>query len=583
MDRPHRSEENRIRPQSRPHPPRATALPAAPGPALGPAQAAPRTPEAVASVQRLAGNRAAALAVQRAREEAPAPAAPAAPARQGQAEQPADQPAERADPAAEVIERLTRSIEEDTVVDKAKRNVFSPRTWWPEQWLVEGPVRLRRVLERRIIGGKLFSEADLNDITTLSRLNPKWLRDTGIGLMSEAETYIGGELPDYSGWLQLSPGKRLLIATLAFHANHPGKRAPGTPAPISPDYTLGRFLMARNLPEDERRVLDEERDQQIRETAIDTLHPAGLPRERRHALAETDLVSDYAERNRQANEILTAVLLVLQHGLQIYDPEAKKHVPYGGDVIRALAHGGRVNIRIPALRDGDDPMALTDFLGATRNGQLTEATSKRAFATHRTSIGKNKEGEEGTFQEKGGTLASLTNMVTPSLPERGVERPRMMGVDIAGGGLGSRDWNGEVVLPNGSHGHMLLVFTPPTRRTDGSLLVGIETVAPGKPSPVGYKHDFRSTEATANPESVLHGHKGDKVGKGGLKNNERYVDLRQMGGDGGWRAFLEQVKREWYAELERTQDGSAERRRMYERLVGPRQNFRSGGAPGPAR
>src|SRR5690606_11168611 len=132
----------------------------------------------------------------------------------------------------------------------------------------------------------------------------------------------------------------------------------------------------------------------------------------------------------------------------------------GGDVVRALAHGGRVNIRIPALRDGDDPMALTDFLGATRNGQLTEATSKRAFATHRTAIGKNKEGEEGTFQEKGGTLTSLTNMVTPSLPERGVERPRMMGVDIAGGGLDSRDWNGEVVLPNGSHGHMLLVFTP---------------------------------------------------------------------------------------------------------------------------
>jgi hypothetical protein len=151
-----------------------------------------------------------------------------------------------------------------------------------------------------------------------------------------------------------------------------------------------------------------------------------------------------------------------------------------------------------------------------------------------------------------------------------------MGMDISGGGFGSRDWNGDVVLPNGSYGHMLLILTPPTAAKDGSLLVGIETIKPHAESPVGYVHNARSTEATANPESVLHGHKGDKVGSGGLKHNERLVELRELGkaqGSGDWRAFLDEIKREWLDELEKNKDDVAEQRKMYERLVGRRQHF----------
>lgn len=247
-----------------------------------------------------------------------------------------------------------------------------------------------------------------------------------------------------------------------------------------------------------------------------------------------------------------------------------------GDVIRALAHGGRVNIRIPALRQGESRTALTDFLGVTDQGKREDFVDKRGFATHRTAIGKNKGDQRGTFKEEGGALASLTNVLTPSASAIGPERPQLMGVDISGGGFGSKDWNGDVVLPNGSYGHMLLVFTAPTADKDGSLLVGIETIKPHAASPVGYQHDFRSTEATANPESVLHGHKGDKIGTGGLKRNERLVDLSELGaaqGSGDWRAFLDQIKRGWLTELEGAQQDPDRRRALYGQLVGPRQQF----------
>lgn len=476
-------------------------------------------------------------------------------------------------PGEAVIERLSGSIEGHVVLAKAKANIWAPGTWWPEHWMTPGPARLRRALERRVVRGEVFGDQDLADIATLSRVDPQWLSDVGIGALAEAEAYADG---GYKDWLKLAPGKRLLVATLSFRSHGPDARASGEPVPISPDYTLGRFMTTQGaVPREGKQPLYDERDAQIRQTAVDTLHPAGLAPERRHDEADSPAVEAAAVKDAKAREILTAVLLVLQHGLKVYDPQQRMHVDYReGDVIRALAHGGRVNIRVPALREGESRASLTDFLGVTEGGRRAKSVDKRRFATHRTAVGKNKGNEPGAFREKGGVGASLTNLFTPSAPVLGLEPPELMGIDISGGGLGSKDWNGDVVLPNGSYGHMLLVFTAPTPKKDGSLLVGIETIKPHAESPVGYEHDFRSTEATANPESVLHGHKGDKIGSGGLKLNERLVDLRELGtaqGSGDWRAFLDQVKQEWDAKLTATADGTPERRALYEELVGRRR------------
>ncbi|MFF7364300.1 PE-PGRS family protein [Streptomyces sp. NPDC008125] len=502
-------------------------------------------------------------------------------------EDPAPRQAGQSPGGADVIARLSESIEQHTVQEKTKKNPFAPGTWWPERWMVEGPARLRKTLDRRVMRGEPFNSQDLADIRKLSEVNPQWLEEVGIGTYQQAESYTEGGFKD---WLRLPAGKRVLTATLAVRADHPAVREARQAPPISPDYTLGRFMLTRapGTSPEERKLLERERDQQIRETAVDTLHPAGMAAGRRHpdgisgsgptegkgASASASDASDVTSRDAQAREILTRVLLVLRHGLKLYDPEAGAHVAdYEKDVVRALAHGGRVNIRIPALRSADEPAySLPHFLGVTQDDRANtpaQGVSERSFATHRTAIGANKGDKPGAFKEKGGIAASLTNVLSV-----GADRPDLWGQNISGGGLGSKDWNGDVVLPNGSHGHMLLVHHRPTMKKDGSLQIGIETLAPHAASPVGYQHDFRSTEATANPESVLHGHKGDKVGSGGLGKNERLVQLGEMGG-GDWRVFLDGIKTEWDAMLAATEDGSKERRALYEELVGPRAQPKS--------
>jgi hypothetical protein len=91
----------------------------------------------------------------------------------------------------------------------------------------------------------------------------------------------------------------------------------------------------------------------------------------------------HAAKDTKARDVFTSVLLLLQHGLKTYDPgaEVAAHVDYReGDVVRALAHGGRVNIRIPALRAGESPQSLTDFLGVTDRGRRAGFVDKRDFA-----------------------------------------------------------------------------------------------------------------------------------------------------------------------------------------------------------
>ncbi|MBP5911127.1 hypothetical protein F3K34_01440 [Streptomyces sp. LBUM 1486] len=337
----------------------------------------------------------------------------------------------------------------------------------------------------------------------------------------------------------------------------------------------------------EKEGLERERDRQIRETAVDTLHPAGIAPERLHPDGIPDTgpttakgkgkgrstASDFAAKDARGPRDA--------HQGPAHPAERAEAVrPEGGDPRGRLRQGRHpgprprrgVNLRIPALRSADEPaFSLPEFLGViqddrtnTRAGDVID----RGFATHRTSITANKEGKPGAFKEKGGPLASVTNMVSV-----GADRPDLWGQNLSGGGLGSKDWNGDVVLSDGTHGHMLLVHHRPTTRKDGSLQIGIETLAPHATSPVGYEHGFRSTEATANPESVLHGHKGDKIGSGGLGKNERLVELAEMGAahsSGDWRTFLDEIKKQWDAAPAETEDGSPARRALYENLLGPR-------------
>jgi hypothetical protein len=498
-------------------------------------------------------------------------ASPAARASRPEPAQPADRapappreenPDQRADGlagalAASVVQRK-KTV--NTVVETAKANLKGS---------IGGKTApdCKKRLEKRFPKGPLFSDADLVDIQALetSTDGTKWLEEVGIGTGAAADQYLTAG--DYKQWLKQAPGKRLLIATIAWI-----KKIGANDANPPPSYTLGRAMAIQTgdntgqLLTADKALAEKERDAHIRNAFVDTLMPVG-PNELAevNTTAGTDANAIIAA-NAQAQQILARILLILQAGLQVYDPNQAKHVDLKtDDVVRALAHGGRVNIRIPALSGqnaNDDKYALTDWIGITKQGKEVTAVKERGFGTHHMSIGENKAGPgTGRFVEEGGKSASMAN--------KRARNVKLYGLDLAAGGLGKRDFNGDVILPDGAHGHMFIGFTKPTKTRDGALQIGIETTGPGAPSMVGYKHDWNSTEATANPESSFYGHKMQKVGGGGLATNQRLVDLNKLQSDSGQK--WEEVLDHFNAMLDYSlADAEGQERGVYEVLAGTR-------------
>ena len=433
------------------------------------------------------------------------------------------------------------------------------------------PKKCRDILIKRDKKGELFSEEEKTQIQKMSH-RPEtidWLKQAGIGIHNKAEDYLNRD--KYQDWLTLEAGQRLLIKSLAVNMENQKNR--GMP---SPAYTQGLSQQIRTdeeLEGDEKIAKEQERDGYIRNAFVNTLKERELPDEVKENLKkekklEENEIEEKERNSAKASEILTKIFLILQSGLKTYDKEKKMHIDYKeGDVAKALAHGGRVNIRIPEIKEGENPRELTDWIGITE--KLESGESKRAdpvysrkFGTHHMSITKNKGGKRGKFEEEGGRSAAIKNVF-----ER---KQKLYGLDLSGGGLGKKDINGDIILPDGAHGHMFIGFTFPTNEKDGALQIGIETTAPGAPSTTGYTHNVFSTEATANPESTFHGDKKDKIGEGSLKDNQRLVDLdlklpEKMSGKESkqpWLKYLEDVEEDWRKCLK--DNGS----RAYEGLVG---------------
>lgn len=515
------------------------------GPALTPARETARETESLA--RRLVRAR-------------PAPVADVAPPPQLAATEPADPLADLL--AAGVAQRgaqLQRKATLDAVAQGAKDRLKAA---------IGGKTasECKKQLEKRFPKGPLFTTANIADIQTLAASDEgrKWLKEVGIGLYDDATAYL--KAANYREWLKQKPGKRLLVATIAWR-----DRIGATDASPPPSYTLGRAMaiqsggLAGKLDAKARSDAEAERDKHIRDAFVNTLMPVGATELATVQATWTDAKAAITA-HAQAQQILARILLILQAGLQIYDPGQAKHVDYHtDDVVRALAHGGRVNIRIPALsgqNKTDDAYALTDWIGITNQGKATGAVKERGFGTHHMDIGDNKQGPgSGHFVEEGGKGASLANKRS-----KGVT---LFGLDLAAGGLGKRDFNGDVILPDGGHGHMFIGFTKPTKHRDGALQIGIETTGPGAPSLVGYKHNWNSTEATANPESSFYGHKMQKVGGGSLATNQRLVDLNAVQKQAGqrWSDFLAELGDDLRDDLARA---PGQERAEYELLAGPR-------------
>ncbi|MFJ5641096.1 DUF4157 domain-containing protein [Streptomyces sp. NPDC093223] len=422
--------------------------------------------------------------------------------------------------------------------------------------------QVRSVLHRRVRGGPAFTAQELAAIATVEAEDPKWLKTVGIGTRAEAEAYI--KAGDFSSWLQQPEGKRLLIATLRWQQNvH--DRAEDKPAAKAgrPDYQMGRHMAmhAAETPEDEREQLKGERDDQIFQTFVKTLLPPGI----------TDDVPD-AEKHKarvaRGTDLLTKIFLILKEGLKVFNPETKVHEDFEDDVAFALAFGGRVNIRIPQLADGQHGYELPQWLHITkedRNFWQPKSTPedpvyRRAFGTHHMEIGDNqKDGTRGSFVEKGELGATFKNTVDP--------HTHLYGLPLAIGGMGNLDYHGDTILPNESYGHVFMGYKPPTDKRDGALQVGIETAGPGGRTPDGYAHGVTSSESRNNPVSQVGGHKDDKLGANApLSASQRYVDLKDFG---NWVQRLNEMDATWREEFGKA-GTHAEKAALYRDLIGKR-------------
>ncbi len=423
------------------------------------------------------------------------------------------------------------------------------------------PRQANKVIAAKFPKGPGLSTAQYRLVDKFSNLRSikgaNWLSHAGMFTVPRAEEYL--EDHKFQTWLRLDAANRVLLAYIAWRRR--GDLGEDVVAG-TPPYNLGRSMDAKDkkVKRRDQKDIKEAIDEDIRGQWLKTLanpsdgdkyrarqgiRAGGALDHKQSAMDEADVMQTHAS----AQVVLERVLLMLHAGLQVYNDKEGEHQDYKGSVVRALSHGGRVTVRVPQIVKKKDANRLMEWLGVTsKSGKLKKGNGffKRAFGTHHQAIGKNEKGVDGKrvagtgkFREQGGKGAAIDSKVGST---------QLFGLNLAAGGLGKRDFNGDVILPDGAHGHLLLVWRPPTTDRDGALQIGIETTGPHAPSTVGYTHNAQSSEATANPESSFGGLKADKVGDGspdvlGLrlkakseqrhrddaKTNARLVDLTKMG------------------------------------------------------
>lgn len=449
------------------------------------------------------------------------------------------------------------------------------------------PLKTNKFLTDKFPKGPLITDRQYGVFETLSQTEHgrTWLSYVGLFTVDMARQYLIDH--KYQTWLKLDAANRVLLAYLAWRKRDEiGEDI----VRDTPPYRLGRSMDAKDesIDPEARQEYRAALDEDIREEWRKTLLNTGLNREARAAIvsggardqnqkkmSEDEVIRKHAA----ATEILKKVLMLLHAGLQVYDKDEGVHEDYTGAVVRALSHGGRVTIRVPALqKGGNKAYTLTEWLGITdKHGKRRRKKGifKRAFGTHHIAVGKNTK-DNPKFREQGGKGAAVKSKLGST---------QMWGVNLAAGGLGQRDFNGDVILPDGAHGHMLIFFRPPTLERDGALMIGIETTGPHAASTVGYKHTAQSSEATANPESSFGGLKSDKIGSGGAvtldrygrykdpdqkdisdeETNARLVDLGNING-GAWLGYLKVVESQFNLLAKRKGEVAA-----VEKLIGERQ------------
>ncbi|MGC9524638.1 MAG: eCIS core domain-containing protein [Limnospira sp.] len=248
-----------------------------------------------------------------------------------------------------------------------------------------------------------------------------------------------------------------------------------------------------------------------------------------------EIAKKYQEQTDSAIAILKRVFIVLQHGLMYRDDQNKpKFEEWQENVAVALSHGGRVMINLPPLQGQDKEHDFIYWLLGGSSAQVQEHKPKshddkgadkssdyykakvdtRIASSHDVEVTQNslKELKSNTFDIKGTVGATSTI--------------KHYGMDIPLGGLGNEDMAGDVILPDGRHGHMYIYYRPPSKEKPGSVLIGAETSRMAHTDVFGMYHDKRGAPAEVSPTGT------SKAGRIGAEFGGRVVDYTTLTKDG---------------------------------------------------
>lgn len=377
---------------------------------------------------------------------------------------------------------------------------------------------------------------------------PEYLERAGLWTQQEARDYLHER--DYHQFNRLRPGQRLQLAFLVeLELNSNDHQHYG-----DPPYDLALSLRANRAGSDEAEkmaarqaiwAVDQDMWSKTLGPMSDAEHAAATAAHKGASklAPKMSLVQKQMPKSSksffQQHETTTGILkkiFVLLHEFGVKNLK-QSVVGDGANLPFAalLSHGGRINILLPPLeRCKGDPFFLLKWLGFLKDEHLlglramsamsmgaalptmSAPVHKRLFGTHYAG----RANSESEFDERGGKGAAVQARLDPTTVQLGMNLPI--------GGMGKLDFNRDVILSDGAHGHMYIGFTSPLPTVGGTLQIGVESTAPGNYSTTGYVHDHNSTEKTRNPMSSTGGHKNDAVFGKDVHLNLAEMDTEQL-------------------------------------------------------
>ena len=332
---------------------------------------------------------------------------------------------------------------------------------------------------------RLLTQAEITEIQRLSTggaaaglAGSQALTDRGLMDYQAMVAYANGN--NFSNWETLPKPTRLQVATHQWGVHNP----PNVDMSNKPGYWKARSIDANNPASATTGASRQAIYNRDRDIWIYTLNePSQAAKARIPGTQQQQ--QQLLITNTAVRRILQRIFALLHLGLT-YRNGNNPYQAWTQHVAVALSHGGRVNVKLP-VNSGDD---ILNWLFVSPAIKDQAGVGTRASSTHNIKITQG-----GQFQEKK-ELFKFIGMTHYAL-------------NLAVGGIGNLDVNGNPILPNGSYGHLYLGYRKPEANTMGGMLIGIENDAYGSTNPLGHKHGLSAKEAEMSPTGGL---KVDKIG-----------------------------------------------------------------------